>query len=170
MKRRKIIIELDVQKLQDSYNASKLHTEIPGRKRFSDRDYEKDYISAGALSFSDGKLRERWISERTIERSTGQEWYTENSSDSDMSEENTRKEAMGCQPEVYGEVGVVQSMVMAVEQWDMTSRSCAHHVPIMLPYCRHVRRYTSNDHPFAPSYALALVVQGKPLTCDLSTW
>ena len=43
--------------------------------------------------------------------------------------------------------------------------SCAHHVT----YCRHVRRYTSNHHPFAPSYALALVVQGKPLTCDLSS-
>lgn len=81
--------ELDVQKLQDSYNASKLHTEIPGRKRFSEKDYEKDYISAGALSFSDGKLLERWISERAMERSTGQEWYTGDSSGSDMSHENT---------------------------------------------------------------------------------
>lgn len=81
--------ELDVQKLHDSYSASKLHTEIPGRKRFLDKDYEKDYISAGALSFSDGKLREQWISERTIERSTCQEWYTGDSSGSDMSEVNT---------------------------------------------------------------------------------
>ena len=81
--------EVDVQKLQDSYNASKLHMEIPGRKRFSDKDYEKDYISAGALSFSDGKLRERWISDRMMERSTAQEWYTGDSSGSDMSQENT---------------------------------------------------------------------------------
>ena len=81
--------ELDVQKLQDSYNASKLHTEILGCKRFLEKDYEKDYISAGALSFSDGRLREQWISERAMERSTGQEWYTGESSGSDMSHENT---------------------------------------------------------------------------------
>ena len=77
--------ELDVQKLQDLYSASKLHTEIPGRKRFSKKDYGKDYLSTGAVSFSDGKLRERWILEPTAERSTCQEWYAEDTSDSDMS-------------------------------------------------------------------------------------
>jgi hypothetical protein len=78
--------ELDIQRLWNSYCASKLHKTIPGRKRFSAKDYEKDFTSSGALSFSDGKLLERWISERNVERSTKQEWYTEESSGSEMSE------------------------------------------------------------------------------------
>ncbi|KAJ7926636.1 hypothetical protein B0H13DRAFT_1572252, partial [Mycena leptocephala] len=70
--------ELDVQALQTWYRASDVHAFKPGRvikgRDKSTPDRPKDTMSRGGIVLQTGKTVTRWIENRTIERSTAQDW------------------------------------------------------------------------------------------------
>jgi hypothetical protein len=70
--------ELDIQEMQKWYSASNVHTFKPGRKIKTrlkvNPDIPRDTHSKGGIAIQTGKTLERWIENRTIERSTTEDW------------------------------------------------------------------------------------------------
>ncbi|KAJ7666792.1 hypothetical protein DFH06DRAFT_1294986 [Mycena polygramma] len=71
--------ERDIQDLQKWYRASAVHSFKPGgvikgRRDKSVPDRPKDTMSKGGSALQTGKTLERWIENRTVERSTMQDW------------------------------------------------------------------------------------------------
>ncbi|KAJ7774231.1 hypothetical protein DFH07DRAFT_732844, partial [Mycena maculata] len=77
--------ELDIQELQKWYKASKVHAFVPDRKikskLKSSPDRPKDTVSKGGAAIQTGKTLERWIENRTVERSTTENWDLVSDSD-----------------------------------------------------------------------------------------
>lgn len=74
--------DLDVQTLQNSYHESCIHVHVPDRKSETERDKAKDITARGVSLFLTGKIMNRWIDNRTFERSMEQEWDLPSSDDS----------------------------------------------------------------------------------------
>ena len=75
--------EEDIQCLQASYSASKLHQYTPGR-RVESIDKVKDVVEQGSDPIRLKKVIERWLATRLTECSSDQDWSED--SDSDINE------------------------------------------------------------------------------------
>lgn len=73
----------DISRLQRSYRASKLHEFTPGRI-LEEKDKVKDYIAQGSAVEKLNKVMEKWASNRLVERSTEENYSSENSTSESM--------------------------------------------------------------------------------------
>lgn len=66
--------ELDIQKLQQSYQSSGYHKYCRGRQINSKKDRAVDYTTKGHLKLQRGKILRKWAEQRTFERATTENW------------------------------------------------------------------------------------------------
>lgn len=66
--------EKDIERLEDSYQTSEVHSEQKGRKMRHASDIITDIVSQGANKLFTGKVIERWWEQRDLLWATTEEW------------------------------------------------------------------------------------------------
>lgn len=82
--------ELDIQKLQQSYQTSGYHKNEKGREITNKMDCAQDYATDGCIKLQRGKLLHKWRELQTFKRATTEDWnqFLDDDKDNGQNEED----------------------------------------------------------------------------------